>query len=682
MKNTSSFSRISRFLGLLQVICLVTSGVPDATAQKFQTAELKPIAKPSLQWSGVDAIRYPLDFSGPFKPDMESLKQYQVPEWFRDAKFGIFLHWGIYSVPAYGTADYGRFMYQPYEDVDAGLRDAIYGTIYGHHRKKYGDQDTFGYKDFIPQFTAAKWSPDEWAAFFKECGAKYVVEVAMYHDGFAMYDTSFSKWNAARMGPKRNVAVELGKAVRRQGMKFGVSSHYAWHWLWYTFKPEFDTMNPANVGLYGVPHDHHEWPPQDPSYDADEFWRTIEMIELIKPDVLWFDAGIDRPTYADYRAKIAAHYYNRAQKWGKSVVLNYKGNAYPTKAAVLDLEQSALAQTRDQPWQTDTTTQQNWGYKRDDTFRDTQWCIHQLVDVVSKNGCLLLNIGPRSDGTIPDIVQDTFREIGKWLTVNGEAIYATRPYQMFGEGPDLPGAYRTDAAVSVRYTMSKDHKLLYAIAMDWPKENQSLTLKRVNITRASPNASVKLLGSNEKLIYSIKDGRITIDVPKKQPFQRPAIYAYPFKLSGFDFGAVDASIEADPSGTFVLLPTDVKMFNGVNVATGNTETGRYNIRGWHAGESVDWQIAVTKAGSYRFQVSYTCADARGAELIATCQGSQPLTITVAPTASWSDKSLKTVDIGIIPISQAGKTVISLAKGPDKGGWQPVDVFELRLIPIK
>jgi len=509
----------------------------------------------ALQWSGPDAIKYPLELKEPFTPDLDSLNKYEVPEWYRDAKFGIFLHWGIFSVPAYGTADYGSFMYQPYNVVDPSLRDAIYGTIFDYHRQNYGDQGVFGYKDFIPNFTAKKWDPNQWADFFKECGARYVVEVATYHDGFAMYDTSFSKWNAAKMGPKRNVAVELAKAVRNQGLKFGVSSHYAWHWRWYTFKSEFDTMDPANVGLYGVPHNNRQWPPQDPSFDDDEFWRTIEMIELIKPDILWFDAGIERPSYASYRAKIAADYYNRAHDWGKDVVLCYKGDAFPPKAAVLDLEQSVMPEIRRQPWQTDTSPQQNWGYKKDDPYRGSdgvyrgpEWCIHQLVDVVSKNGCLLLNIGPRSDGTIPDVARDTFLEVGNWLKVNGEAIYATRPYQVFGEGPDLTGKYHTDAAVSVRYTQSKDHKILYAIAMDWPKTNAQLALKLINITQASPNASVTLLGDTNKLNYFIHDGHITINLPKLQPFQRPTIYAHPFKLSGFEFGNIEkygAAIHAD-----------------------------------------------------------------------------------------------------------------------------------------
>ncbi len=536
----ASPSRFLAFTVAWGAVC-VSWASPEATAQ-----DLKISSVASLNWSGPNAVRYPLKLDAPFKADLESLNQYQVPDWFRDAKFGIFLHWGIFSVPAYGTADYGGFMYQPHDVVDHNLRDLVYGTIFDYHQKYYGNQDAFGYKDFIPMFTAKKWDPNQWASFFKECGAKYVVEVATYHDGFAMYDTSFSKWNAAKMGPKRNVAVELAKAVRQQGLKFGVSSHYAWHWRWYTFKPGFDTMDPANVELYGVPHDNLEWPPKDPNFDADEFWRSIELVELIKPDMLWFDAGIERASYADYRAKIAAHYYNRARDWGKEVVLCYKGDAFPEKAAVLDLEQTAMPAIRKQPWQTDTSPQQNWGYKKDDPFRGPdnvyrgpQWCIDQLVDVVSKNGCLLLNIGPRSDGTIPDVVQDTFREVGNWLKVNGEAIYATRPYQVFGEGPDLKGKYHTDAAVSVRYTQSKDHKTLYAIAMDWPKTNALLSLKLVNITKAAPNASVTLVGNTNKLNYLIQDGHISITLPKLQPFQRPTVYAYPFKLSGFEFGSVE-----------------------------------------------------------------------------------------------------------------------------------------------
>ncbi len=483
-------------------------------------------------WHLETAKNYPLLLDEPFKPNMESLEHYQVPEWYRDAKFGIFIHWGVFSVPAYGSEWYEYFMYRPKDEVPKQWRDLIYGTVYDHHLKTYGDPKTFGYKDFIPMFKAEKYDPQAWAELFKDAGAKYIMAVSEFHDGFPMYDSTYTDWNVTKMGPKRDVYGELEKDVHALGIKFGVSSHRAFHWRFVPVKDKYDTGNPKYVGLYGPTRDNNGPPSKE--FLADEFGRSIELINVFHPDLLWFDAGIDDPAFKTYRMEIAADYYNQAAARGQEVVLNYKGNAYPTGAAVLDLENVRFDGMRQHFWQTDDSINGNWGYKTDNTYRDSTSVIHELVDIVSKNGCLLLNGGPRADGTFPIQIVIAYREIGAWLKVNGEAIYATRPYQVYGEGPAETATAKTEAAVAVRYTMNKAHDTLYAILLDWP--TRDLSLYRVKIEHAAPDAKVELFGYDHPLAYHVEDGRLTIMLPKEKPVK--LVSAYALKLTGFTFGQV------------------------------------------------------------------------------------------------------------------------------------------------
>ena len=242
-----------------------------------------------------------------YEPNWESLKQYTVPAWFRDAKLGIFIHWGVYAVPAWDNEWYPRFMYRD----ELSRKGPNY---FQHHLKAYGHPSQFGYKDFIPDFKAEKWDPAAWVDLFKAAGAKYVVPVAEHHDGFPMYASDYTRWNAAKMGPKRDVVAELENATRSAGLKFGVSSHRAFNWRFYTFKDDFDTMDPANVGLYGRPH--HQDDPADEAFLEDWFGRTKELIDKFHPDLLWFDFGWHFAEFLPYQPQVAAYYYNQAAKWG------------------------------------------------------------------------------------------------------------------------------------------------------------------------------------------------------------------------------------------------------------------------------------------------------------------------------------------------------------------------------
>jgi len=467
--------------------------------------------------------------AGPFRPSWESLEGFQVPQWYADGKFGIFIHWGVYSVPAFGSEWYPREMYQQ------GSRE------FQHHLATYGPQTKFGYKDFIPNFKAERFDAEAWADLFEKAGAKFVVPVAEHHDGFPMYDCSFTDWSAAKMGPKRDVVGELSVAVPKHHMRFGASSHRAEHYWFFDGGRKFDSdvQDPKYAGLYGPAHpektpDGKANSQPDAAYMDDWLVRTAEIVDKYKPDLIWFDWWIEQPVFQPYLQKFAAFYYNRGAEWNRGgVAIDYKNKSFPDKAAVLDIERGKLNAMRKFLWQTDTSIGlKSWGYIEDEKFRDPDGLIDDLIDIVSKNGVLLLNVGPRSDGTIPEQAQNTLLAMGRWLRANGEAIYGTRPWKVYGEGPTevINGGF-TDAkskpftAEDVRFTQKGN--ALYAIVLDWP-------VKPVIIKSLGTDAKlldqkiggIHLLGSNEKVKWNLTGEGLTIEPPASKTGE----FAYVFKL--------------------------------------------------------------------------------------------------------------------------------------------------------
>jgi alpha-L-fucosidase len=470
---------------------------------------------------------------GPFRPDWESLQKYEVPEWYKDAKFGIFIHWGVYSVPAFGSEWYPREMYRQGSEV------------YKHHIATYGPQDKFGYKDFVPMFKAKHFDPAAWAKLFRESGAKYVVPVAEHHDGFAMYDSGLSDWTAAKMGPHRDVIGELAKAVRAEGLHFGASSHRVEHNFFLGVGRTFpsDINDPQYAAFYGPAHNWLENKNRTPlsndftyvsqAWADDWLARSAEIVEKYHPDIMYFDWWIGQPYIRSNLTRFAAFYYNTSLKYGDHVgVINYKDYALQEQSAVLDLERGQLSDIRPLYWQTDTSiSNKSWGNIKDDTFKSPQFVIHQLVDIVSKNGNLLLNIGPRSDGTIPDEVQQVLRDVGSWLAVNGDAIYGTRPWKIYGEGPTKVTAgsfHDTDTATytaeDFRFT-TKDNNL-YAIELGWPAAGEAVIRSLGTTIGGQKIASVVLLGSSGSLQFRQQSDGLHIQVPA----QAPGRYAYTFRL--------------------------------------------------------------------------------------------------------------------------------------------------------
>ena len=479
-----------------------------------------------------NVAKFSLD--GPFRPDWESLQKYQVPDWYKDAKFGIFIHWGVYSVPAFGNEWYPRNMYE------AGSEE------YKHHLATYGSQDKFGYKDFIPMFKAEHYDPAAWAELFKQAGAKYVVPVAEHHDGFAMYDSGLSDWTAAKMGPHRDLIGDLGKAVRAKGLHFGVSSHRVEHnfFLGVARHIPADVNDPQYAAFYGPA---HAWLPNpwgvplnddftyvSPEWANDWLARCSELVEKYHPEIMYFDWWIGQASIRANLTRFAAYYYNTSLKSGEHLgVINYKDYAMAEHAAVLDLERGQLGDIRPLYWQTDTSvSNKSWGYIKDDTFKSPEFVVHQLIDIVSKNGNLLMNIGPRSDGTIPEEVRQVLLSVGEWLNTNGEAIYGTRPWRIFGEGPTrvTAGSFHDTDTTSYKpedFRFTTKGEVLYAIGLAWPANGEAVVHSLATTVGSVPVRAVTLVGSDASLPFEQRPDGLHV----KLPAQPPAKYAYALRVT-------------------------------------------------------------------------------------------------------------------------------------------------------
>ena len=473
---------------------------------------------------------------GPFRPDWNTLSRYQVPDWYKDAKFGIFIHWGLYSVPAFGNEWYPREMY-----VEGS-------AINKHHVEKYGPLTQFGYKDFIPMFKAEHYDPQAWAKLFKDSGAKYVVPVFEHHDGFAMYDSDLSDWTAAKMGPKRDLVGNLAKAVRAEGLHLGASSHRIEHdWFLDGGRKQPSDVNdskyaafygPAQIQLQDAPAPggndlSTDWTYVSPAYAQDWVARNAEIVQKYQPEIIFFDWWIGQPSVRPYLAEFAAYYYNESLKHGPVGIITYKHVAMQKNSAVLDLERGQLAGISPDYWQTDTSvSNKSWGYIENDTFKSPAFIVHQLVDVVSKNGNLLMNIGPRADGTIPIEVQRVLLSVGDWLKVNGDAIYGTRPWNIFGEGPTLVKAGPFHDTETQIYT-AQDFRFttkgpdLYAIELAWPTSGEAVIQSLgTSAATSQPVQSVQMLGANSKLAFEQKQDGLHIKLSDKLSEQP----AYAFRI--------------------------------------------------------------------------------------------------------------------------------------------------------
>lgn len=447
---------------------------------------------------------------GPYSDDWSSLSAYKVPEWYRRAKFGIFIHWGVFSVPAFGNEWYSRNMY---------IKDS---NEYLHHIETYGKHTGFGYKDLIPMFGAEKFNPNEWAKLFADSGAKYVVPVAEHHDGFQMYKSEISHWNAYEKGPCRDVLGELKSCCNALGMEVGASSHRAEHWFFMGCGKDFDSdiKEPLQRGdlywpamLSAELHDIFSKPEPSEEYLQDWLVRTCEIVDNYRPKIVYFDWWIQHSAFKPYLKKFAAYYYNRAHEWGTEAVINYKHDGFMFGTAVPDVERGQFAERKPFFWQTDTSVALNsWCYTENNSYRRAEEIVCDLVDIVSKNGCLLLNIGPKADGTIPDEDKNILLDIGKWLKINGEAIYGSSLWRRSAEGPtEIPEGQFTDGIKKnftpqdIRFTTANG--FLYAAVLKF-SENGEYVITSLDMQDASSRDNFSgiikgatVLGSDKKPVW-------------------------------------------------------------------------------------------------------------------------------------------------------------------------------------
>jgi len=482
-----------------------------------------------------------------YTSDWASLNRHATPQWLRDGKFGIYTHWGIYSVHAMGR-NATWYSHSVYGDPDGWQRKDF--------ESKYGKlSDGYGYKDLIPMFTAENFDAAEWADLFVQAGGRFAGPVAEHHDGFAMWASKYSDWNAAKMGPKRDLLGEMEKAFKARGLKFVSTFHHAGNWHFFpVWDKRYDCSNPEYSGLYGFIHEEGDEPTKE--FLGDWQGKVIEVIDKYDPDFIWFDSFLEQ-IREDYYRDITAYYYNKAEASGKEVVLTYKDHDIPPLSGLTDLELGKERKLTHYEWITDTDidTEGGWGYVEGHKYKSVNRLVDNLVDRVSKNGYLLLNVGPKADGSIPDEAREKLLGIGDWLEINGEAIYGTSAWTIAGEGPSITNIVEKENAgfneedtdytpADIRFTVKGD--TLYAIVLEWPGEECFITTfsgrNGSNPLYRDEIAEITMLGDGQPLewkwVEGEWDGNIWVEEEKmkggglsiKTPAEKPCEHAFVFKI--------------------------------------------------------------------------------------------------------------------------------------------------------
>lgn len=462
--------------------------------------------------------------------------EHEAPDWFRDAKFGIFIHWGPYSVPAFENEWYSRNMYAK------GQKQNL------HHVETYGPLSEFGYKDFFPMFKGEKFDANEWADVIARSGAKYAGPVTEHADNFSMWDSKVNPVNSVNYGPHRDVTGECAQAFRKRGLKIISTFHHQWLWGWFmSSDPDADVYDPKNEIYYGkaLPLETNRYIPyRMPDDEFCAMWRdkVIEVVEKYRPDALYFDSR-SNIIPDKYKQQMLEYFYN--QSGVQDGIVTFKQTDFPNQVGVTDLECGRFSQCKPFPWQTDDRLENRitWCYVEGAKYKSATRIVHQLADVVAKNGNLLLNVGPRADGTIPQEAKDVLYGVGDWLKINGEAIYGTRPFAVSDEGPtEIDDAdydvkkinEQTEVGVAkdvsigeftaqdVRFTQKGD--AVYAILLGWPEGEACI--RTLGTEGPMPHiGSVELLGSNLPVEWSQKAEGLYVRLPEK-----PCEHAYSLRI--------------------------------------------------------------------------------------------------------------------------------------------------------
>lgn len=478
-----------------------------------------------------------------YQPEWESLKKHNaVPDWFADAKLGIYFHWGVYSVPAEGGEWYGRWMYTP-DRIGWGSK------VYQNHRNEYGKD--FHYHDFIPMWKAPKFNAKEWVDMFENMGAKFIGSIAEHHDGFSLWDSKVNEWNSVKKGPRIDVVKQIADETKKRNLKFMATFHHGFHNLFFP-KEEAKYLRP--VSRHNLVYENVETP-QDESYkklygnltyeEENKIWldKLNEVVDTYLPDYVWMDFG---QTYIkeSYRKEFLAHYFNKASENGVDAVVNTKGDFFPTELSVVNVERATMENITPNVWITDFILGSSWCFdKTKRTAIDAKIAIRMLAEVVSKNGVMLLSAGPMADGTIPEEQVYAMKKIGDWMQLYGEAIYATRPFISFGQGNTILKRDESDAwnaygaikkglkdlnSKDIRYTQKGN--IVYAIQLGWDSNDGERLLEVFTKKNKLKVKSVEVLGSEENIRWKQTKLGLEVHQPKIEPKEATAALVYKITL--------------------------------------------------------------------------------------------------------------------------------------------------------
>ncbi len=465
------------------------------------------------------------DYPEAYQANWDSLAKHgRAPEWFADAKLGIYFHWGPYTVPGFRTEWYPRWMHME-KPANWGAGSMEY------HKEHYGDPSEFGYHHFIPMFTGEHFDPADWAELFASAGAKFAGPVAQHHDGFSMWASKINPNNAKVEGPKRDILGELFGELRKRDMKTIATFHHSFtgqrhrdgvkkgerNTSYYPYNKDYFTSSedPKLRKLYG----------NMPEAEFNDYWLNLvqEVVDTYSPDMIWFDSWLD-VIPEDYRQRMAAHHFNATAARGEPGVLICKQDDMPDQLRVLDIEQGGMKEMPDKVWMTDITLSLNgWCHVQNQKYKSLPLLVRNMVDVWSKRGVVLLNISPRADGVIPDNQRELLHGLGDWLEVYGEAVYGTRHHHVFGYGDATikeghhggQSATIKYTASDIRFTRSADGKAIYVFFLGQPEEGSKLTVRHLAADGQQVDVKdVSLLGSDAPCQWQFEDGLLKVVAPQ------------------------------------------------------------------------------------------------------------------------------------------------------------------------
>jgi alpha-L-fucosidase len=647
------------------LLAWVAWGLPAASGR---AAELPPPAT-SLPEKPAIAL-------GLFQPNEQSLKQYQCPDWFRDAKLGIWAVWGPESVPMQGDW-YARNLY-----LQGSGQNQFHVEHYGHPSK-------FGFKDIIPLWKAEKWEPERLMALYQKAGAKYFCMIAMHHDNFDCWDSKFQRWNAVNMGPKRDIAGEWQKAARKFGLRFGMTEHLAASWWFYSAAKGADTKGP----MAGVPYDG-----ADPKY-ADLYWsgnekpdgnyylpnapdavkrtwfnRIRDMVDRYHPDLVYSDSPLPYPE--EYGRELLAHFYNdNLQQHAGKLEAVYTCKQDSQGRWVQDLERGVMPGISPHPWQTDTCVG-GWYYQTGGGYKSSATVLRMLADIVSKNGNLLLNFPPRPDGTLDEQEMKILADLAAWMPINGEAIFGTRPWMVYGEGPSRAkgGMFNEDklrySAQDIRFTTKGE--ALYALALGWPDDRRLIV--RSLATPAGKVGKVSLLGYQGQLSWEQTDAGLAVTLPEKKPCE----HVFALEIDGNDLKPAPVSVAAivpDAAGRIVLRAVDAEVHgDSPQYEQGG---GKDQIGYWgNAQDFISWDFTLPKPGKYTVQVTYSCAAPGSAFTVEI--GNTKLAGVSKSTGSWA--AYTTEALGEVALAAGNQTLA--VKPKTEPQWKVIGLKSVELKPVE